>query len=76
MWMNGNGILEEYQGQGYATEAVKAVTEWALQKTNVTAIEAETDVNNIISQKVLKKCGFVENGIVGEEGPRFVLTRG
>ena len=72
----GYGILEEYQGQGYATEAVKAVTEWALQENNVTAIEAETDVNNIISQKVLAKCGFVEKGILGEEGPRFALTRG
>ena len=71
----GYGILEERQGQGYATEAVKAVTEWALQNKNVTAIEAETDVNNIISQKLLKKCGFIENGIMGEEGPRFVLTR-
>ena len=69
-------ISEEYKGQGYATEAVKAVTEWALQKNNVTAIEAETDVNNIISQKVLAKCGFIANGVVGEEGPRFVLTRG
>ena len=69
-------ILEEYQDQGYATEAMKAVTEWALQKNNVTAIEAETDVNNIISQKVLAKCGFIANGVVGEEGPRFVLTRG
>ena len=78
-----NGVTEigyviwgEYQNQGYATEAVKAVTEWALQKNNVTAIEAETDVNNIISQKVLAKCGFIANGVVGEEGPRFVLTRG
>mgnify|MGYP003317990424 CR=1 FL=1 len=69
-------VSKEYQGQGYATEAVKAVTEWALQKNNVTAIEAETDVNNIISQKVLAKCGFIANGVVGEEGPRFVLTRG
>ena len=72
----GYGILEEYQGQGYATEAVKAVTEWALQKNNVTAIEAETDLDNIISQKVLAKCGFIANGVIGEEGPRFVLTRG
>ena len=69
-------ILEEYQDQGYATEAMKAVTEWAFQKNNVTAIEAETDVNNMISQKVLAKCGFIANGVVGEEGPRFVLTRG
>ena len=42
----------------------------------VEIIEAETDVDNIISQKVLSKCGFIANGVIGEEGPRFVLTRG
>lgn len=26
----------------------------------------------VASQKVLEKCGFKRNGIIGEEGPRFV----
>ncbi len=71
----GYGILEEFQGQGYATEAVKEVTAWAFQSSNVVAIEAEADVQNIASQKVLEKCGFIANGEWGNEGPRFVLSR-
>ena len=72
----GYGILEEYQGQGYATEAVKAALRWAFQNPNVTAIEAETDADNAASKRVLEKCGFVANGIIGKEGPRYTLKQG
>lgn len=71
----GYGINDEYQRQGYASEAVKAVSEWAFQQPDVTAIEAETDDENIASKRVLEKCGFVLNGIIGEEGPRYSLPR-
>ncbi|MCQ2965593.1 MAG: GNAT family N-acetyltransferase [Alphaproteobacteria bacterium] len=71
----GYGILEEYQGKGYATEAVRAVTKWALNQSGVIAIEAETEENNLASRKVLEKCGFVLNGKMGEEGPRFTLVK-
>lgn len=71
----GYGINDEYQGQGYASEAVKAVSEWAFQQPDVTALEAETDDENIASKRVLEKCGFVPNGIMGEEGPRYSLPR-
>ena len=71
----GYGILEEYQGQGYATEAVKAALRWAFQNPNVTAIEAETDADNAASKRVLEKCGFLANGIIGKEGPRYTLKR-
>lgn len=69
----GYGINDEYQGYGYATEAVKAVSEWAFKQPNVTALEAETNEDNISSKRVLDKCGFVPNGTVGEEGPRYTL---
>ncbi len=71
----GYGILDEYQKQGYATEAVAAMMEWAFQNPNVTAIEAEAEDDNIASKRVLEKCGFVPNGIIGEEGARFVSHR-
>ena len=70
----GYGILEEYQGQGYATEAVQAACRWAFQHPQVKTLEAETDAGNAASQRVLQKCGFHTNGIMGEEGPRFSLT--
>ena len=71
----GYGILEEHQCQGYATEAVNAVLAWAFQNPKVTAVEAETDAENMASKRVLEKCGFIANGKIGEEGPYFTVTR-
>ena len=70
----GYGILEEYQGQGYATEAVGAAANWALKQPNVACVEAETTPDNRASQRVLDKCGFLPSGTFGEEGPRFFRT--
>ena len=68
----GYGIKDEYQGQGYASEAVAAAVNWALAQPGVTRVEAETEPDNRASQRVLGKCGFVPTGAVGEEGPRFI----
>ena len=68
----GYGINAEYQGRGYATEAVKAVVDWSMNQAGVLRVEAETEPYNKASQRVLAKCGFVPNGIIGEEGPRYV----
>lgn len=68
----GYGIQPEYEGQGYTTEAVQAMTQWAFGQKDVVFVEAETDPDNKASQRVLEKCGFVADG-TGKEGPRFVL---
>jgi RimJ/RimL family protein N-acetyltransferase len=69
------GILDEFQGQGYATEAVKLALKWAFDHPGVAAVEAESDPDNAASQRVLKKCGFQATGEFGEEGPRFIVHR-
>ncbi len=68
----GYGIKKEYEGNGYTTEAVIALVRWAASMSVVNQIEAETDPNNIASQRVLSKAGFIPNGVIGKEGPRFV----
>ena len=70
----GYGLKEEYRHHGYMTEAVKVITEWALSQDGVKQVEAETDAKNIASQKVLLQSGFISNGKMGEEGPRFVVS--
>ena len=70
----GYGLKEEYRHYGYMTEALKAITEWALSQESVKQVEAETDAENIASQKVLLQSGFISNGKMGEEGPRFVVS--
>ena len=54
---------------------MKAASGWALQSPKVTAVEAETDAENTASQRVLEKCGFIPNGKIGEEGPRYSLKK-
>ena len=71
----GYGILDELQGQGYATEAVKLALKWAFGYPEVFAVEAEADPENVASQKVLEKCGFQATGEIGEEGPRFIVYK-
>lgn len=71
----GYGIQQAHQGRGYATEAVDAAAAWALRDPRVTAVEAETEEGNLASGRVLEKCGFVPNGVIGEEGPRYTLKR-
>lgn len=71
----GYGIDEEFQGKGYATEAVKLALAWAFSHPGVAAVEAETDPDNIASQRVLAKCGFKPAGMIGEEGPRFIAYK-
>lgn len=69
----GYGVLAEYENNGYASEALQAMTQWAFGQKDVVFVEAETAPGNKASQRVLEKCGFVPDGTMGEEGPRFVL---
>lgn len=71
----GYGILQEYQGQGFATEAVKLALEWAFCHLEINEVEAEVNPDNTASQWVLMKCGFRPNGEIGEEGPRYVVRK-
>ena len=70
----GYGIEDEYRGQGYATEAVTAVADWALRQGGIKCVTAEADKDNAASIRVLQKAGFVPTGEVGEEGPLFKRT--
>jgi len=51
-------LLPEARGQGYAKEAAKAVTEWALEDYAIPYIIATVETHNIASQKVVEGCGY------------------
>ena len=67
----GYGILKEYEGNGYTTEAVDALILWAYGSGDVYFVEAETEPDNEASKRVLNKLEFVPDG-EGEERLRFV----
>lgn len=54
----GYGTHAPFQNKGYMTEAVAALVQWAFQQDGVRVIVAETAVNNIASQKILKNNHF------------------
>ncbi|MPM00978.1 hypothetical protein SDC9_47215 [bioreactor metagenome] len=56
-------LLPEARGNGYATEAVKAITSWVFKNYKIPYLIATASVDNMPSQKVLERCGykFIEN---------------
>ena len=56
----GYGTNTSYQGQGYMTETVQALCEWAFMQKEVNCVIAETEKENYASQRVLQKCGMAK----------------
>ena len=71
----GYGVADNYQGYGYATEAVTAAAEWALQQNAIRGVTAEVERENAASIRVLEKSGFELTGRIGEEGPIYCKGR-
>jgi RimJ/RimL family protein N-acetyltransferase len=57
-------LARPYWGQGYATEAAKAVFAWAASCEGVCRIWATCDIENTGSTRVLAKLGMVREGIL------------
>ena len=51
-------------GKGYATEAARAVLNWAKSQEEIHLIWATCDIDNIASAKVLEKAGMRKTGII------------
>lgn len=49
-------------GHGYATEAVRAMLQWAFGALDLNRVEAELDTRNAASARVLEKLGFEREG--------------
>ncbi len=51
-------IAPEYQRGGYATEAARAMLDYALKKLRIKRVFARTDYANLASQGVMRKLGM------------------
>lgn len=79
-WLGG-----QFWGQGYATEAVRAVIDLAFTELGYDALQAGARVTNPASRRILEKCGFQWTGVglcriraLNSSAPidRFRLDRG
>lgn len=71
----GYHITPAHWGQGYATEAARAIIGWCFEHLNLHRIQADCTDGNIGSERVLLKCGFTLEGTWREscwEHGRFV----
>ena len=72
----GYSIMEDYQRNGYATEAVGALINWAFSHPEVTRVIAETYPVLKPSMRVMEKNGLVYAGDGSEPGViRYELRR-
>ncbi|HOW98796.1 MAG TPA: GNAT family N-acetyltransferase [Kiritimatiellia bacterium] len=51
-------------GRGYATEAARALTAWAMRQPSVYRVWATCDVDNKASARVLEKIGMTREGVL------------
>lgn len=54
---------DNYKNQGFGTEAIKLMIDYAFEHLNLNTIYADTVLRNKRSQHVLEKLGFVEIGV-------------
>jgi [ribosomal protein S5]-alanine N-acetyltransferase len=55
-------VMPHFRNRGYASEAVRALVDWALGQPGVTAVIASCDPGNIASQRVLSRAGLSTSG--------------
>jgi len=54
-------------GQGYATEAARALLQWAFESLDLNRVQAETDTRNLASARVLEKLGLQREGLLRQD---------
>jgi RimJ/RimL family protein N-acetyltransferase len=58
----GYTLAPEYQGKGYATEAVGGLIEHLFTERDLHRVSAEVDARNVASARLLQRLGFQQEG--------------
>ncbi len=60
----GYWIAREHRGRGAATRALRLIARWALGELGLARLELLADVQNVTSQRVAERTGFVREGVL------------
>jgi RimJ/RimL family protein N-acetyltransferase len=63
-WELGYVLARAHWGQGYMTEALKALINWALRQKEIFRIWAVCDIDNVASARVMEKAGMEREGVL------------
>jgi ribosomal-protein-alanine N-acetyltransferase len=58
----GYTVFPEFRGQGFATEAARALLDWAAERHGIRSFIASVAPNNEPSLAIVRKLGFVQTG--------------
>lgn len=72
-WLNrdceiGYWAMPEHRGHGYMTHALDMLSKWVLVRYSFARVEVRAAAENIASQRVAEKAGFVREGIARDAG--------
>jgi ribosomal-protein-alanine N-acetyltransferase len=67
----GYGVHADFRNRGYATEAARALVEWAFEQPGVKTVMAHCDQDNIASHRVVAKAGLVQGEVQADGRIRF-----
>ena len=77
-------IAQDFWGKGYGTEALRAVLEFAFERMDISAVEADHFADNAASGTVMRKAGMQYIGIepgkyekngISYDAPRYRITQ-
>ncbi|ROP42232.1 GNAT family N-acetyltransferase [Saccharothrix texasensis] len=72
----GYGVVPSRRGRGYATEATRALTDFAFTAPGVRAVGAEVESSNPASVRVLEGAGFrLLEAVAGQGTARYGIVR-
>lgn len=63
----GYALLPEYWGQGYVTEALTAIIDFAFDELGVVRIFGECHIKNFASARIMEKVGLRHQGVIGDQ---------
>ena len=73
LWVNrgpaataGYAVAPPFRGQGYATAALVALTDFAWTRPGLARVELYIEPANLASVAVARRCGYAEAGLVPE----------
>jgi len=60
----GIALMPEFRGRGYGTEAQRQLVDYLFESTDTHRVQSDTALDNPAEQRVLRKIGMVEEGVV------------
>ncbi|WP_342438419.1 GNAT family N-acetyltransferase [Paenibacillus sp. FSL L8-0436] len=64
-------ISKDHRGKGYTTQAAQGIVKYLFENTNVGVLNAIALLINLPSSRVIQKCGFDFQGVIGIDNDRF-----